>query len=122
MKYGLIAIFVLAVLSCTNDNLDMVNSPDLRGEWIALNTKTDTLSFETLNGQKFMVLKRAERTFTGLYEYKLLPIDQISIKWTLASTYNTYNDYYFKLLGDKLKIGNFYDSPSGTILTFQKLK
>jgi hypothetical protein len=121
MKNGIIIIFVVAILSC-NDQLDIVNSDDLRGEWVEVKTKTDTLSFEILNGQEFMVLKRAVRPFTGPYEYKLLPNDKISINWTLASTVNVFTDYYFRLSGDKLSIGNFYESTSGTILTFQKVK
>jgi hypothetical protein len=122
MKYGIIAVFILTVLSCTDDKVDMVNSKDLRGEWTEINTKTDTLSFEILNGKEYMMLNRAVLTQTGPYEYKLLPNDEISIHWTLAGTFNSFNDYYFKLSGDKLSIGNFYDSPAGTILTFQKLK
>jgi hypothetical protein len=122
MKYGIITVFVFSILSCTNDKVDMPNSKDLRGEWIEINTKTDTLSFEILNGKEYMMLKRAVLTQTGLYEYKFLPNDEISIHWTLAGTFNSFNDYYFKQTGDKLSIGNFYDSPSGAILTLQKLK
>jgi hypothetical protein len=122
MKNGIIAIFVLAVLSCTNDNVDIVNSSDLRGDWVDLNTGTDTLSFEKLNGQEFMVLKRAERLYTGPYEYRQLPNDKVAIHWTLAGTYTSFNDYYFKPSGDQLSIGNFYESPSGSVLTFNKLK
>jgi hypothetical protein len=122
MKYVIITVLVLGVLSCADDDFDNVNSDDLIGEWMELNTETDTLSFEVVNGQAFMILKRAERPFTGPYEYKLLPNNKISIHWTLASTVNSFNDYFFKLSGDKLSIGNFYNSPSGAILTFKKLE
>lgn len=122
MKYGIITAFVLTTLSCANDKVDIVNLKNLRGEWIEIDTKTDTLSFEIVHGKEYIMLKRAEFTHTGLYEYKLLPNDEISIHWTLASTFNSFDNYYFKLTDDKLSIGNFYASPSGTILTFQKLK
>ena len=122
MKYGIITFFVLIILSCTNDSINIVNSKNLRGEWIEINTKTDTLSFEIHYDKEYIMLKRAELERTGLYEYKLLPTDEISIHWTLAATFNSFNNYYFKLTDDRLSIGNFYDSPSGTILTFQKLK
>lgn len=122
MKYGLSAVLVLAILSCTNEKVDNINSKALKGEWIEVITNTDTLSFEELHGKEYMVLKRAELTRTGLYEYRLLPTDEISIHWTLASTFNSFNEYYFKISDDKLSIGNFYDSSSGAILTFQKLK
>jgi len=36
MKYGMIIVFVLTVLSCTNDKVDIVNTKDLRGKWIEM--------------------------------------------------------------------------------------
>ncbi|MBN7817821.1 hypothetical protein [Algoriphagus pacificus] len=119
MKYGIVIILVLALLSCTDDS-EIVDVKELRGSWVNVENGTDTLAFETLfEGKEFMLLKRAELYRTGPYEYKLLPNNNISIHWSLASTM-TFEDYYFKVTSDKLTIGNFYDSPSGELLTFKK--
>ena len=119
MKYGIVIVLALALLSCTDDS-EIVDVEELRGSWVNVETTTDTLSFETLfEGKEFMLLKRAELYRTGPYEYKLLPNNNISIHWSLASTM-TFEEYYFKVAGDKLTIGNFYDFPSGEILTFKK--
>lgn len=121
MKYGIVIVFALTLLSCTDDP-EIIDIQDLRGSWVNIENTTDTLSFETLfEGKEFILLKRAELYRTGPYEYKLLPNNNISIHWSLASTM-TFEEYYFKVAGDKLNIGNFYDSPSGEILTFKKLR
>jgi hypothetical protein len=122
MKYGAIALFALAVLSCTDDKSDIIDINDLRGSWVGTNNTTDTMSFATLfDNKEFIILKRAGLYRTGPYEYRLLPNSKISIHWSLTSTM-TFNEYYFKVTSDKLNIGNFYDSPSGKILTFRKIK
>ncbi|WKZ58826.1 MAG: hypothetical protein QY309_13215 [Cyclobacteriaceae bacterium] len=121
MKYGILALFALTVLSCTDDKTEIIDIKDLRGSWVEIKNTTDTMSFETLfNDTEFIILKRAELYRTGPYEYSILPDNKISIRWSLASTM-TFNEYYFKVTGDKLNIGNFYDSPSGEILTFKKI-
>ncbi|MBX2965213.1 MAG: hypothetical protein KF845_03640 [Cyclobacteriaceae bacterium] len=121
MKRGIIALFALTVLSCTDENSGIIDVKDLRGNWIEVKNTTDTLSFATLFDDKELVfLRRAELFRSGPYEYELLPNNRISIHWMLASTM-TFNEYYIKITGDKLTIGNFYESPSGKILTFKKI-
>ncbi|MBN3584467.1 hypothetical protein JYB64_18895 [Algoriphagus aestuarii] len=120
MKCGIVIVLALALLSCTDDS-EIVDVEELRGSWVNVETTTDTLSFEALfEGKEFMLLKKAELYRTGPYEYKILPNTNISIHWSLASTL-TFEEYFFKVAGDKLDIGNFYDSPSGEILTFKKI-
>jgi hypothetical protein len=119
MKYGLLAIFLVGIWSCSDD--DPVDSSGLNGKWIEVKTKTDTVSFEAFEDKKYMMLRRGKLLRSGPYEYVLLPDDRISIHWTLAATM-TFQEYPFKMSGDKFDIGNFFESPSGEILTFQKLK
>ena len=124
MKHRIIALFVLIVLtvwSCTDEKPEIIDVKELRGNWVEIKNTTDTLSFATLFDDKELVyLKRAELYRTGPYEYQLLPNNRISIHWMLASTM-TFDEYNFKVTGDELSIGNFYDSPSGAILTFKKI-
>lgn len=121
MKHGIIALFVLAVFSCTDDKSAIVEIKELRGSWVEIKNTTDTLSFSSLfDDKELMCLKRAESYRSGPYEYELLPNNKISIHWLLASTM-TFDEYYFKVTDDKLSIGNFYNSSSGEILTFKKL-
>ena len=56
---------------------------------------------------------------SGPYDYTLLN-DKISLRWMLSSNSN-FNDYGFEMSGNTLFIGNFYDSPSGDLLTFERL-
>lgn len=121
MKHGIIAFFVLAVFSCTDDKSEIVEIKELRGSWVEIKNITDTLSFSSLfDDKELMYLKRAESYRSEPYEYELLPNNKISIHWLLASTM-TFDEYYFKVTDDKLSIGNFYNSSSGKILTFKKL-
>lgn len=112
---------MLVVLSCTDDESEIADIEELRGSWVEMKNTTDTLYFATLFDDKELVqLKRAELYRSGPYEYELLPNNRISIHWLLAGTM-TFDEYYFKVTGDELSIGNFYDSPSGEILTFKKI-
>ena len=122
MSRRIIALMiVLAVFSCNDEEPVTVGISELRGDWVEIESQTDTLSFATMfDDRELMYLKRAELYRTGPYEYQLLPKNSISIHWLLASTI-TFDEYYFEVIGDELKIGNFYDSPSGEILTFRKL-
>ncbi len=121
MKHGIITLLVLTVLSCTDDKSEIVDIKELRGSWVEVENTTDTLSFATLFDDKELVyLKRAEPYRAGPYEYKTLPNNRIAIHWLLASTM-TFDEYHFKITGDQLSIGNFYDSPSGEILTFKRI-
>src|SRR5690606_11155050 len=127
MKYVPI-IFVLVFLSCSKDNSDFVNSSDLKGKWIEIQTRVDTLSFESLDNLAIMNLNRGKeirngnllpKLKSGPYEYKVIE-EYISLRWVLSSNSN-FNDYYFKIIGNKLNIGNFYGSTSGETLTFERL-
>jgi hypothetical protein len=121
MKHGIIALFLLTVLSCTDDKSEIVDIKQLRGNWVEVKKPTDTISFVTLfDDRELVYLKRAELYRTGPYEYELLPNNRISIHWQLASTL-TFEEYHFRVTGDKLTIGNFYDSPSGATLSFRKI-
>lgn len=122
MKHGIMALFIiLAVLSCTDNESEIVDIEDLKGSWVEMKNTTDTLFFASLFDDKELVhLKRAELYRSGPYEYELLSNNRISIHWLLAGTMS-FDEYYFKVTGDKLSIGNFYDSPSGEILTFKKI-
>jgi hypothetical protein len=113
---------VLAFASCSDDDAPNVTPGQLRGDWVRVDDNTDTLSFSTIfDDRELMFLKRTEPYRTGPYEYKLLPDDKISIHWMLAATL-TFHDYHFKVSGNTLQIGNFYEAPAGDILTFRKVE
>jgi len=128
MKYGFLPILLLTLLSCTEDETNIVNSSDLQGKWIDVETRMDTLSFESIDNMEIMYLSRGKETSEGYllpkynsgpYEYKLSK-RKISLHWMLSSN-SSFNDYYFKIIDDKLNIGNFYGSEFGETLTFEKL-
>jgi len=128
MKYGLIPILVLTLLSCSEDLTNVVNGSDIKGKWVDVETRMDTLSFELRNNFEIMYLRRGKeiregyllpKYGSGPYEYKLSE-RKISLNWMLSSNYG-FKDYYFKVITDKLSIGNFYDSKFGETLIFEKL-
>ncbi len=129
MKYALI-LFALAFLSCSEEdtNTVTVTSSDLKGKWIEIETRTDTLSFELLGDSEMMILNRGKEIRNGFllpkynsgpYNYKLAE-EKISLYWMLSSN-ASFKDYYFKVKNTRLQIGNFYNSESGETLTFEKL-
>ena len=129
MKYGLTLIFVLTLLSCSKNETNIINSTDLKGKWIDVETRQDTLYFESLDNLEIMNLNRGKeireghllpKYGSGPYNYKLSEL-KISLNWMLSSNSN-FNDYYFKIIENKLIIGNFYGSEYGETLTFEKLK
>ena len=121
MRHLLLALIVLILLGCADDNSNTIDKSQLKGNWVGVEDDTDTLFFETLFEDKEIInLKRYVLLRSGPYEYDLLPNNRISIHWMLAATM-TFNEYHFKVRGDQLTIGNFYDSPSGEILTFRKI-
>jgi hypothetical protein len=121
MRRIITAFVILTVLGCTDDESDPIDIKELKGNWVGIENNTDTLSFETLfDDKQFLILKRDVLYRSGPYEYEILPDDKISIRWILAATL-TFDEYYYKVAGDKLTIGNFFDSPSGAILTFEKI-
>ena len=121
MRHLFVTLITLILMGCSEDNSGTIDKNRLKGNWVGVENSTDTLVFETLfEDEKIITLKREVQYRTGPYEYKLLPDDKISIRWMLAATM-TFDQYYFKVTGDKLTIENFYDSPSGAILTFRKI-
>ena len=125
MRYGLI-LFLLVSLACSKDNADDLNSSDPKGKWIETEIGMDTLFFESLDTMEIMNLNRGTETRDGLPQYKSGPYlyklveKGISLKWMLSSDSN-FNDYYFEMNGNSLKIGNFYGSTLGDFLTFERL-
>lgn len=120
-------MFWINSLPC-EDNSDLVNSSNLKGKWIETQTRMDTLSFESLNDLAIMNLNRGKESQSGNlepkpksgpYEYKIIE-ENISLRWILSSNSN-FNDYYFKIIDDKLNIVNFYGSTLGETLTFEIL-
>ncbi|MFD0837561.1 hypothetical protein ACFQ0I_17420 [Mariniflexile aquimaris] len=129
MKYGLTLIFMLTLLSCSKDDTNIANQSDLKGKWVDVETRLDTLSFESLNNLEIMNLNRGKeiregyllpKYGSGSYAYKLSEL-KISLNWMLSSNSN-FKDYYFKIIENRLNIGNFYDSEYGETLNFEKLK
>ena len=121
MRHLIVALIALNLIRCADDKPDTFDRTRLSGKWVGVENQTDTLSFETLfDDKEFIVLKRDVLYRSGPYEYKLLPDEKISMHWMLAATF-AFHEYHFKVAGDKLTIGNFYDSPSGAILTFRKI-
>ena len=128
MKYGLL-ILVLTLLGCSENETEQLSSSELRGKWIETKTRMDTISFELLGDAEVMNLERGKeirngnllpKNGSGPYNYNLLS-EKISLNWMLSSN-SSFNDYYFKIIDNRLNIGNFYESTSGEILTFEKLE
>ena len=127
MKYGLF-LLVLTFLCCSKDDTKSLTSTNLKGKWIETGTRLDTLSFESLDNLDIMNLNRGKelrngnllpKPKSGPYTYKLLE-GKISLNWVLSSN-SSFNDYYFKVIDNRLNIGNFYGSASGGTLTFERL-
>ncbi len=119
MKYSILFALFLLLSACSEDDLN-ISPSDLHGEWVEVISQTDTLFFESRNNSNIFHLKRAQgvKLRTGPYEYRLTE-DKISLYWMLSSNY-TFNDYHFNTAGNRLEIGNFYESTTGEILTFEK--
>lgn len=127
MKYVLI-ILILAFLCCSKDDTKSLTSANLKGKWIETETRLDTLSFESMENFEIMNLNRGKeirngnllpKSGSGPYRYLLLE-EKISINWMLSSD-GSFNDYYFKIIENKINIENFYGSTLGETLTFEKL-
>jgi len=123
----IIALFILS--SCTKNDNNVIDASGLKGQWIEMESRSDTLSFESWDSLEIMNLKRGKEVKNGFllpklgsgpYEYSLSS-EIISLKWMLSSNSNP-NEYYFKVTNDELEIGNFYNSLNGETLTFEKLK
>jgi len=126
MKYLAVLILTLTLLSFDQ----VITSTDLNGKWVDVNTETDTLTFETVDKRDYIILGRGKEVHNGhsstkscygLYTYKLLAGDRISLSWIYSSSGDTKN-YYFKQTGDVIDIEEFYClTQTGTKLKFKKL-
>ena len=128
MKYRIITILMLTLISCSENESKLIDSPDLNGKWVDVETRMDTLSFDFLDNTEIMNLNRAKemrdgellpKYGSGPYEYKLTE-GEIALYWKLSSN-SAFHDYYFKIIDDELHIGNFYGSESGETLIFEKI-
>lgn len=129
MKYFLIAVIVVIVMACdTNDNANLSTSPAVQGLWVETGTRTDTLRFQSIDGTNLMTLSRGRefrsghwlpKPRSGPYNYKLEG-GKISLYWLLSSK-SSFTDYNFRKEGDLIEVDNFFDSPSGPTLTFQRI-
>ncbi len=129
MKYTLIPILMLTLLSCSKDETNIATASDLKGKWVEIEMRMDTLSFESLDNFERMNLNRGKEIIEGYllpkyasgpYEYEITE-RTITLNWMLSSNVS-FDDYYFKVIGNKLNIGNFYDSEIGEMLTFEKIE
>ena len=129
MKNGLMIIIIVVFFSCSDDNMDKISSSDLKGKWIEVETRSDTLSFDTWDNKEIMILGRGKemrdgnllpKYGSGPYEYKLTE-GKISLHWTLSSD-SSFTEYSLNIISDNLHIGNFFASSSGETLTFIKLE
>jgi len=120
-------IFLVAVIASCSDDSGITQTVK-NGKWVEIETKSDTLSFSTLDDLEIMTLDRGNelqdgvlkpKYRSGTYEYGLLE-GKISLRWVLSSNSN-FEEYSFRIENERLYIGNFYGSSSGEILTFEKL-
>jgi hypothetical protein len=128
MKYGTLAIFVFIFAGCDNDdNMSMVVGE--QGTWVEVHGRTDTLTFESFDDIKIVSLARARemrngqwvpKARTGPYNYKI-ESGKISLYWLLSSSY-TFTEYNFHQEGNRLVIGDFFNSPPRDSLTFQRVR
>lgn len=115
-------------IGCSKDEVNIPTSNDLKGKWIELETRMDTLFFESLDNFEILNLHRGKemkdgnllpKSGSGPYVYKLAE-GKISLLWMLSSD-SSFKEYDFKIIGNRLNIGNFYGSASGETLVFEKL-
>jgi len=127
MKYKVLLI-LLTFLCCSKEDTEILTYAELKGKWIETETRLDTLYFESMENLEILNLNRGKEIRNGIlmpkygsgpYNYNLFG-EKISLNWLLSSDSN-YNDYYFKINGNKLNIGNFYGSTSSETLIFERL-
>ncbi len=128
MKSFLIVFLVFVLISCSDDDTNIISPISLNGKWIEVDTKSDTLTFNTWDDLEIMILDRGKEVRNGIllpkfksgsYTYRLSE-GKISLNWMLSSN-SAFNDYDLKVSGKTMNIGNFYNSSSGTVLTFEKM-
>ncbi|MDH5597729.1 MAG: hypothetical protein OEY34_01315 [Cyclobacteriaceae bacterium] len=131
MRYLLI-ILLSVLISCNGEKINPgLTGSDGIGVWVDVNTKTDTLTFQSIDGMEIVNLSRGlemrggellPKIGSGPYQYKLLEEEKISLYW-MPSSFLGFNEYTFKQSGDLLIVEKFFDSPSpGVLLTFERVK
>ena len=118
------------LMSCKSDSL---STPDLlKGKWIEVNTKSDTLVFGLFGDQEAMMVNRGyeirdsfrlPKHGSGPYDYRISK-DKISLRSYVSSNI-AYKDYKFKfdLKTSRIEVEKFYETDSTvTKLVFERLK
>jgi hypothetical protein len=129
MKYVFL-IIAITLMSCTSDSL---STPDLlKGKWIEVNTKSDTLVFGLFGDQEAMMVNRGyemrdsfrlPKHGSGPYDYRISK-DKISLRSYVSSNI-AYKDYKFKFdfKTSRIEVEKFYETDSTiTKLVFERLK
>ena len=130
MKYVFL-IIAITLMSCTSDSL---STPDLlKGKWIEVNTKSDTLVFGLFGDQEAMMVNRGyeirdsfrlPKHGSGPYDY-LISKNKIALHSYLSSSMG-YKDYTFKfdLKTSRIEVDKFYETADSTVtkLVFERLK
>lgn len=127
MKYILFTLLI-TFSSCSKNNDINIVSNNLEGKWIEFEARMDTLYFQPFDNKNSMKLNRGKEIIngyllpkygSGYYRY-YIDAEKIYLNSAFSSDSN-YKDYFFKISGDTLFIGNFYNSILGKNLTFIKL-
>lgn len=130
MKYVFL-IIAITLMSCKSDSL---STPDLlKGKWIEVNTKSDTLVFGLFGDQEAMMVNRGyeiRNSFrlpkhgSGPYDYRISK-NKIALHSYLSSSMG-YKDYTFKfdLKTSRIEVDKFYETADSTVtkLVFERLK
>lgn len=130
MRYKIIAIFVFILTGCDNDdNLGVSSSPAVQGTWVEVEGRSDTLTFQSIDDMAMLTLARGRefkngqwvpKSRSGLYQYKLQGT-KISLYWMLSSNYS-FTEYDFQREENTIRVGNFFNSPLGPSLTFERVR
>lgn len=128
MNYTLMLSATL-FLSCTKNEPKNENSINGIEKWVEAQSRLDTIYFESWDSLDLLHLNRGKevrddyllpKAYSGPYNYSISG-ERISLNWMLSSN-SAFNDYYFKINGNQMEIGNFYELEAGEILTFEKLE
>ena len=112
-------------ISCKKDSL----TNDLKGQWVRLDNRSDTVTFGFEDQDNWFELFRGYQLGEdgnlrpkipfGIYEYKIKD-DSILIHWS-ASSFSAWPKYYFIYQGSEIEIGNFIDHTNPSII-LEKVK
>jgi hypothetical protein len=109
MKPSLSFISLMIVFGCSDkpkpDNIPFSNP--FAGVYINTRTGTDTINFDYFPTSPTIYLRRQPKTAVGFYRFTIKD-DKINVQWGFASKTDT-TWYAFRMKGDSLMIGNFYD-------------